>query len=167
MQSLRDLLVRLANEDYRPPVVPGEEDTALAAEMVHVDSVAAFDDLSSGLNPKVGHLLNHFAFRMAVLALRSRDREPIERGLVAAQLAMKISDPRDVLPSYALLYRSAEELGVDASSLFQSFSFVKGNEWRESPAEFAARLPEHRSISAMGMELIDSDDGLVYKSKPW
>jgi hypothetical protein len=158
------LLARLA-EEYAPSQVPAGEDAAVAEVMMRIESAKAFEDLAAVIDPGIGVVLNYFAFRMAALALRTENPAPISSGLVAAQLAMMVDDSRNVVPTYSILYRSAEELGVDAVKIFRLMSLMPQGPWRETPAEFAAREPAAKDISVMGIELIRSVDGPTYRPK--
>jgi len=165
MTSAYDLLARLAREDYRPRKVPGPHDSAIAAELGRVDSAESFETLASSIDLAVGRILNAFAYRMATFALRRQGQAWIRYGLVAAQLAMMVDDDRGVLPSYALLYRSAELIGVEATILFTEMSFMTESPMRETPAQFANRAPEDRSIEAMGLILVNEPDGPAFRPK--
>lgn len=158
------LLARLA-EEYVPSEVPTVEDVAVAEVMMRIESAEAFEDLVAVIDPEIGVFLNYFAFRMAIIALRTKNLEPVLSGLVAAQLAMMVDDSRNIVPTYSILYRSAEEVGADAVTIFRSMSLMPQGPWRETPAEFAVREPAAKDISVMGIELIRSVDGPTYRPK--
>jgi hypothetical protein len=167
MESEYDLLARLADEEYDPPGGWAAKDAEIAAVMARVDSAESFERLAALIDLDIAGALNGFAHSMATLALRSRDSEPVIQGLIAAQLVMMVDDPRDALVTYSLLYRSAEEIGLDASEVFRSTSLVPSGEFRQTPAEFAERDPSIRNISAMGFVLVEGPEGPTYQQKPW
>jgi hypothetical protein len=166
MESDYTLLARLADKNYLPPGGREAKDATVAAVMARIDSSESFERLAALVDVKIAGALNGFAHRMATLAVRSRDSAIVVQGLVAAQLVMMVDDPRDALVTYSLLYRSAEEVGVGASELFCSTSFMPSGEFQETPAEFAKRDPAIRSISAMGMMLVDTPEGPAFRQRP-
>jgi hypothetical protein len=165
MTSGHDLLARLSRENYQPWKVPGPHDAAIAAELAGVDSTGSFETLASSIDLAVGRVLNSFAFRMATFALRRQDPAWIRYGLIAAQLAMMVDDDRSVLPSFALLYRSAELIGVDATSVFREMSFLAEHPMRETPRQFADRAPADKAIEAMGLMLVNEPSGPAFRPK--
>jgi len=167
MESEYLLLVQLADKNYLPAGGRAAKDAAMAAVMMAVDSAESFERLAALVDVKTASALNGFAHRMATLALRSRDRAQVIQGLIAAQLVMMVDDPRDALVTYSLLYRSAEEIGLDASEVFRTTSLMPSGEFRQTPAEFAKRDPAIRNISAMGMMLVEGPEGPTYQQKAW
>lgn len=165
MTSAHDLLARLVQGNYRPWKVPGPHDAAIAAELGRVNSVKSFETLATSIDLPVGRVLNSFAFRMATYALRRHDPAWIRYGLIAAQLAMVVDDERSVLPSYALLYRSAELIGAEATSVFREMSFMTEHPMRETPAQFAERTPGDKAIEAMGLMLVNEPGGPAFRPK--
>ena len=160
-----NLLARLADENYDPPGGWAEKDAEIAAVMARVDSAGSFEKLAALIDLEIAGALNGFAHRMARLALRSRDSAPVIQGLIAAQLVMMVDDPRDALVTYSLLYRSAEEIGLDASEVFRSQTLMRSGEFQQTPAEFAKRDPAIRNISVMGMMLVEGPEGPTYQQK--
>jgi hypothetical protein len=167
MESEYDLLARLVKKNYDRPGGRAAKDAEIAAVMARVDSAESFERLAALIDLEIAGTLKGFAYRMATLALRSRDSAPVVQGLIAAQLVMMVDDPRDALVIYSLLYRSAEEIGLDASEVFRSTSFVPSGEFRQTPAEFAQRDPSIRNISAMGFLLVEGPEGPTYQQKAW
>jgi hypothetical protein len=167
MESEYDLLARLADDDYDPPGGWAVKNAEIAAVMARVDSAESFERLATLIDLEIAGALKGFAYSMATLALRSRDSAPVIQGLIAAQLVMMADDPRDALVTYSLLYRSAEEIGLDASEVFRSNSLMPSGEFQQTPAEFAKRDPAIRNISAMGMMLVEGPEGPTYQQKAW
>jgi len=167
MESIYQLLERLAADGYHPSDIPGPEDMSISEAMSRLGTSAAFGDLASRIDLKIGRILSPYAVRMAELALRDPGSAQITEGLAAAQLAMMVDDDRDVLPIYAMLYRSAEEIGLDATAVFRAGSVMPENLLAETPAEFASRTPEDRSVEGMGINLIEESGDRTYQAKPW
>ena len=162
-----NLLARLADENYDPPGRWAAKDAEIAAVMARVDSAESFERLAALIDLEIAGTLNGFAHSMATMALRSRDSAPVIQGLIAAQLVMMVDDPRDALVTYSLLYRSAEEIGLDASGVFRSHTLMPSGEFQQTPAEFAKRDPAIRNISVMGMMLVEGPEGPTYQQKSW
>jgi hypothetical protein len=78
---------------------------------------------------------------------------------------MTVGDDRGILPSYALLYRGAELIGADADALFRSASFLAEDPMWETPAQFAGRGPNDRSIEVFGMMLVTDRAGVTFRPK--
>jgi hypothetical protein len=159
-----DLLQSLAAKGYRSWKVPGPRDGEIASLMARIDSPTMLRDLLARVDLPVARILDAFATRMAALAVRRGDAVWIRHGLIAAQLAMSAEDAREVLPTYALLYRAAELIGIDAMAYFRELSYLTWGSELETPEEFALRRPEDKAIGAMGYAESTDDDGFVFRS---
>jgi len=158
-----DLLSRLAAEGYRSWRVPGQHDGEIASLLARVDSDSAFWNLTAHVDLGVARVLNSFSVRMATLAVRRNDVVWIKHGLIGAQLAMIAEEGREVLPTYSLLYRASELIGIDAQTLFREASYLIRESEHETPAEFALRRPEDRSVEAMGYVEGTDRDGFAFR----
>ena len=144
---------------------PGSFDGEIASLIARVDSAYSFGRFAVQVDLTVARALNGFAVRMASLAVRKKDPAWIRYGLVAAQLAMVGDDPRDILPTYSVLYRAAEIVGVDAGELFSTRSYLSKSPDQETPAEFASRRPEDRSIKVMGYVESNDKKGFSFRQR--
>jgi hypothetical protein len=162
-----DLLRQLAADGYRSWKSPGPRDNEIASLMAAVDSERALEEHAGQVDLDVARVLNGFAERMAETAVRRRDVAWLNYGLAAVQLAAVGEDGRQVIPTYSLLYRAAELLGLDADALFRERSYLQPAPGRETLVEFALRRPHDKSIAVMGYIERNDRDGLVFRPAPY
>jgi len=92
--------------------------------------------------------LNHFAWRMAVRALRERSQGALRLGLGAVCIEDTKSDVRETLTSLALLYHAAERTQMDPEQVFHEACTASTSRTRGVILAFLRRSPELKSISA-------------------
>ena len=154
-----DVLEPAENEGYLNWVLPTARDAEIAAL---VDALTA----SPGRGPRPSHLqrrvLLAYAERMAVLARRESSPDRLRSGLAAVAITADDDDARDAIPVQALLWRSAEVLGLDPADEFTRVAREVGDQ--AGFVEFTTRGPDDRSIDAMGyVEVEDPDLGFTYE----
>jgi hypothetical protein len=90
-----------------------------------------------------------FGIRMAALAVREQDASHLADALAAVAIEGGRIDLRENLQVLALIYHSAEKIGADAQSLFDSAP-ASNPELGAAIREFPRRAARDRSIEAMG-----------------
>lgn len=108
-----------------------------------------------------------YAWQMAEDAVSCRDPGLIPDGLAALSIEDGEQDLRDTVVRMALLYRSAEKLGIDPGPMFArvaelACSPVTKGEMRTFPS----RTPESRNFSPLYRELM-TPEGFRYSTRPW
>jgi len=96
------------NVGYRREDVPCARDGQIRDLLLELADNASFEQVS-GLVPRdADRVLTAFAERAASIAVRGKDERELRAGLLAAAVALSLSDDeRYVLPAVALLYRPA------------------------------------------------------------
>jgi hypothetical protein len=107
------------NVGYGREDVPCARDGQIRDLVLELADNASFEQVS-GLVPRdADRVLTAFAERAASIAVRGKDERELRAGLLAAALALSLSDDeRDVLPAVALLYRAATMIGRDPERAF-------------------------------------------------
>jgi hypothetical protein len=111
------------------------------------EQVAMLDELN-----RVGiSVLCTFPERLAAVAVRGQDVEPLQQGLIAlGMVAALLEDPRDHLFALAVINHGAQVLGTDLATLIDS---VIGEVPAAAVAQFrafAARAEGDKSLAAFG-----------------
>jgi hypothetical protein len=103
-----------------------------------------------------------FAERAASIAIRHQDARELRAGLLAAAVALDLTDdPREILPRLSLLHRAAEMMGNDPVTEFrQADQMLQGK--APELVNFLARSPSDRSIQAMAYEKGNDKQGLRF-----
>jgi hypothetical protein len=114
------------------------------------------------LEPGPVAVLSAFAERMATLARRTGDADRLRAGLDAMVLAHLGTADRDAIVPLALLWRSAEVLGLDPGEAFVAAERRVGVDGG-ALARFADRRPEDRGIDAMGYLEVEDEFGFHYE----
>lgn len=107
-------------------------------------------------------LLPPFSERMAVLAVRKRDEQWVVLGLRAAALASRIEEIRSIVINLALLWHSAELIGLTPDSPFGRVAQEAGG-FGEAITTFAGRAPKDKSISAMMYSAHGEGENFTYR----
>lgn len=161
MTSDADELVRLSADPRKWGSSPAPQDLEIASILTRLHSAEDFWALGRQVDLGVARMLNSFAQRMAALAASTRDPVWVIHGVKAAQLAMFGEDDREVLRSYALLFRAAQLAGADARNLFTEHSFLLGE--AETPEQFGNRTADTQTIECMGfVEERDASSGRIH-----
>lgn len=96
------------NRGYGTWPLPHERDFAIARLVEQLARQRPTSPPRSLLEPEHGQVLTAFAERMASLAVRTRSRDTLRLGLVAAGLAYPVYEWREVTLVMPLLWRSAQ-----------------------------------------------------------
>jgi hypothetical protein len=117
----------------------------------------------SNMDERHGFVLIAFAERMSSLAVRTKNVDLIAEALSALAISARLVYFKEVMPVVSLLYRSAQNLGIDPRRPL-SDPFCVGDEgFSEFVNKFPDRSHEDRSIEAMGYEENSDGDGFLYK----
>lgn len=140
-------------------MLPTSRDAEIAAL---VESLVA----APGGAPRPSHLqrrvLLAYAERMASLARRESSAHHLRSGLAAVAITPDDDDVRDAIPVQALLWRSAEVLGLDPAAEFRRVADEVGDQ--AGFVEFTTRGADDRSLDAMGyLEVEDAELGFSYE----
>lgn len=146
------------NEGYGSWHLPSARDEEIA-DLVR--SLLGGDRTTEGLGRQHAPVLRVFAERMATLARRETSLERLRVGLDALALASSLGDSREALLIMPLLWKSAENLGLDAETEFRISAERAGD--GEAIAGFAQRDREDRTIEAMGYVEVEDELGFRYE----
>lgn len=92
-------------------------------------------------------LLLDFAWEQAAESVRRRSGGTIANALAALSIEDGQYDLRDSIVRMAVLFRSAEKLGLDASTLFaEAADLALSTELQRALSSFPHRPPEHRDL---------------------
>lgn len=153
-----DVLAPEANVGYltwRLPAVRDREIADRVASELAADPVAELDAGNAAV-------LAAYAERMATRARRTSDPTHLRAGLDAMVLAHLGVVDRETVAPLALLWRSAEVLGVDPAVAFLDAEARAGV--RDGAlARFADRTPEDRGIGPMGYREVEDEFGFHYE----
>lgn len=94
------------------------------------------------------------------------DRETRIRASVIA-LSFLDGETRDYLSQACVIYHSIKALGKDADGWFRYFSDISSPFAASLLFNIASRTPENRSLEAFLWESEVTEQGLVYKNKPF
>jgi len=125
------------NVGYRREDVPCARDGQIRDLLLELADNASFEQVS-GLVPRdADRVLTAFAERAASIAVRGKDERELRAGLLAAAVALSLSDDeRYVLPAVALLYRPATIEGRDPERAFAAVNDLtdgRAPAWSVSP----------------------------------
>ncbi|HEY9472242.1 MAG TPA: hypothetical protein VIS06_00155 [Mycobacteriales bacterium] len=147
-RGVRELLVPRPRENYLRSPLPAPRDQRIGALVDQLESPDDFARVAAGIADLAETVLDVYAQRMAVLAVRRTAAEPLRQGLRAACLANSVDDPRNVIVVLGLLWRSAELIGLSPAEEFTAVARRTGTHGNVLRA-FTGRPPESRSIAAM------------------
>jgi hypothetical protein len=153
-----DVLDPANNAGYGTWRLPAVRDTEIADR---VRELLASRPVPS-LDPGRVAVLSAFAERMATLARRTGSVDRLRAGLDAMVLAHLGAADRDAVVPLALLWRSAEVLGIDPREVFLAAETRAGTDGG-ALARFADRRPEDRGIDAMGYLEVEDEFGFHYE----
>ncbi|WP_322756239.1 hypothetical protein [Frankia sp. Cas3] len=161
-EDLRGLIIG-RRTPYAGTPIPSNRDFMIKKLLLKADRIGALGDIYELVLDDEASLLAVFAERMAALAVRNRDQEDLQVGLLAAAIACEKSrDFRDVVHPISLLWRSAELIGLDPVLEFQAAerrlpfksNFLSG---------YPKRPVEMRNIQVMRYIESADADGFLYK----
>lgn len=159
-----ELLNSLAREEYSPWRIPGPRDSEISALISEVSTAQECEQLNRSLTLASARILSAFAYRSASWAVRIVRRFPIERGIVAALLAVGVEDDREIIPGLSLLLRAAELIDADPVAMFDDASDILGSRAARLAHDFAHGDPADRSIEVMGYIEARDDTGFRFCS---
>jgi len=119
------------------------------------------------VSPALATALQHFAWRMAVRALRTRSEEAIRLGLAAISIEDSRNDMRETLQWLSLLDHAGAKTACDVERCFQLAATLSSEQTGNLIREFPSRSPEHRDISGFGFAERMNDQGPTLVNIPW
>jgi hypothetical protein len=113
---------------------------------------------------KLSAKLLAFAVRMASAAAREGEDHFLKSGFMALVLDNNVIDERDIYLVACILGDAAHRLGVSVDAMIRSTALFATNERSTILRNGFLRGPSYmRSLKSMGVELIDTPDGLAYR----
>lgn len=103
--------------------------------------------------------LHHFAWRMAVSAMRLNSEEPLRLGLMAISLEDLRIDMRDTLTWLSLLHYASVRIHTDGDQVFLRAAGISSKTMGDTIRAFLSTSPECRAISGFGFSEGLSDEG--------
>jgi len=153
-----------AYEASTSPETRDSEITALVTTADESDQIAA---LTAMIEPRQhSTILNIYAMRTASFAVQRRDEDLLRLGLLALAVAyLKTEDFRDNLGTQALLWRSAELLGLDPEEEFER-SAARVPLAADFFHSWINRSPDDQALAAMGYRESGAGDEFWFED-PW
>lgn len=109
-------------------------------------------------------LLLGFSTRLATVAARTDDEQTLfEAGLSHAIEDFR-HDPRENIRRLAAVNHVAHRLGVESGALFSRISALASPRAAQHLREFAARPEATKSITCMGLQEVQTPDGVAYEA---
>lgn len=149
-------------ERYISTPLPSPHDEEIAGICRGLNVQDDYQRVEANLAHLDATLLPPFSERMAVLAVRRIDEQWLVLGLRAAALASRIEDIRSVMVNLALLWHSAEMIGVSPALAFGRVAQEAGA-FGEALTAFAERDPRDRSISVMRYSALGEGENFTYR----
>ncbi|MFL6621494.1 MAG: hypothetical protein ACJ8NR_02595 [Sulfurifustis sp.] len=144
------------------PSARDEEISALIRQWMALDSKERQEAAKSIKDEQSGTFLA-YSERMASRAVRESNRDWILLGLIAQGLDGWRMDYRENIVILALHYDAAERIRVSAKSVFMEASSWLSPDVGTALVTFSKRVPEDRSLKAMGYEASHDASGFLYK----
>lgn len=119
------------------------------------------------VSPALAAALQHFAWRMAVRALRTKSEEAIKLGLAAVSIEDSRTDMRETLQWLSLLYHAGARIPCDVERCFQLAAALSGELTGDLIRSFPSRSPEHRDISNFAFTEGVCEQGPTLVNAPW
>lgn len=147
------------------PTCPGPLDLQFAslAEYYSLASESEREEIRAGVRDESRSLILGFSDRLSVLAARSGDERYVFLALLAHAIEDFSYDPRENLVRLALVNHVAERLGMDTSSLFRRAGSLASEEAAARFASFVKRPPALKSLKAMKIREVMTDEGVDYR----
>jgi hypothetical protein len=170
-EQLRCLAGELASPacvGYLQRPLPCELDGRVAAMLdAYVKgSTSAKAEITTIIGPDQTWGLLAYAERMAVLGVRQKSREPLEKALLALVVEGFRWDAREDMLILSLINHSAVKVSADPRQLFEEAARHASPEVAQYLCEFVGRRPEDKSIQSMGYSEEATSDGFSY-SRNW
>jgi hypothetical protein len=162
MSELKQILDALG-PTYFPAEIPSDSDRQLKAALQSLGDERALRNEIPDLSVINAQFLGAFAERAASWAVRERSAELLDTGLTAAVLGHGVQGGHEILMFLPLLWRSAELMGCDPSSVFAEARRRVGADSGLVLEAFSARSPEDKSIGEMGFIEGEFDGGFVFR----
>lgn len=128
------------------------------------------DAATAALSEKAKAILRSYAWSRAEEAVRHNSEQMIPKGLAALAIENgPLDDPRHDVVNIAVLCRSADKLGLNASLVFAEAAAFTNNPWlKEWIRSFPSRSPEQRDLKkAFFVHESFNRDGFCYERGPW
>jgi hypothetical protein len=106
-----------------------------------------------------GWSLLHYADRMAIRAMRTKDPGWIRLGLTSLVLESARSDPRETIMCLATLYHAALYIGADFGHLSDEAARTATPGIAHYIQQFVGREASQKSLSAFGLRITQDSDG--------
>jgi hypothetical protein len=164
------LLSRLTGDAYdgylRQPIPAGSDaDPSAVVEAYLEANPEERATILDAVTEDAAEILEIFAEREAVVAVRCGSLEPIRFGLLATGMAIPHSDYRCVLIGLSKLDHSAQLLGTDLRNLFEEVRFLLPEATRDFIDRFLARDDRGPSlIKSMGYGTYGSGNEFIYEN---
>ncbi len=123
----------------------------------------------AALTQQSSEVLLAYAWEMAEEAVSRKSGEMVSRGLLALSLEDGKLDARDSIVRMAVLFRSAQRLGLDAETLFVwAANLAKDSYVKRGMQTFPLRSAENRDLrKAFYIWEANTSEGFRYSQKPW
>ena len=155
-EALSRLAGQISRERYAgyagrpiPDGSDGPVEALLAAYVAIADEPGSVPELS--VSQHLARVLVVFGERMATLALRTRDEEPLRRGLLAVGLAAGQDDERDILVVLPLFRHAADWLRVEPAKAYLDVRRHVPQEGREFLDELVRDGRQRPGIKEIGL----------------
>ena len=147
------------------PRIPGELDLQFArlAECYSAASDAERQEIRASVPDEARLLVLGFSDRLSILAVRSGDTKYVLLALLAHAIEDFAYDPRENFIRLALVNHVAERMGMNAESLFGRAGSLASEGAAAHFDSFAKRNPALKSLAAMGIKEVMTDEGVDYQ----
>lgn len=148
---------------YEESPIPDGRDDAVGALVTKALDADILEDLVALIEPRYDSaILGIYAARMASLCVRRSDPSLLRNGLIAVGLAhRKTLDARDDTTSQALLWRSAEILGLDPTEEF-TWAAAKIPSSASFFTSWLKRRAKFKNVASVGYKESADKDGFRY-----
>lgn len=166
--SISKLCAALRSVDakaYARSPIPASDDATLYDVISRLPADEVIENDLPKLSESEEWIAAIFAKRMAVLGVREREEKRIRTGLRALTLLKGAIDLRDGIIYLAPLYDAASRIDADADAMFRSFDRYTAPIVPHI-VSFPDRMPENRSLAAMGFVVDQDENGFTYR-KTW
>jgi hypothetical protein len=170
--EVENRLRRMAKQ-LAQPAISGYLQRPLPTELDHIvsdllDDFAAApsedrEKIIDALALKQSAGLLTFAERMAILAVREGSVDRLKKAVLALVVEGFRWDERETILVLSLIAHSASKLGIEIGVLLDATKRVAPEPVARHIAQFLARTPEDRSISAMGYSEVMTAEGFGYR----
>ena len=157
-------LLKIGDFRTRGPHMPLELASTIKT-VCHVFAGAGAEERSaliSLVQPSFSFVFLWFAKEMAIQAVRQNSQQAIIDGVTALFIENCNFDCRDSMVPLALLYHSAEKLGLNTNLLFTNAAQTTNQTATQFLLGFLRRPPATRSIAAFGYAEGEDSSGFMY-----